>query len=166
MKVKIDWRKGWGNDPRVMIALDDAKSWPTHDEAVWEKRNGVHVAFQNPLVAYFYTNGEPTHGFNGRQFRGTFVDGTPFDYKGAWSSRAGWVNKEFPASLIVDVVLNDHISTALSADALIHWWKCNETDWGLCWITKRSGEKVLSPTLNGALKNAPRSTDIVEHLVK
>jgi hypothetical protein len=119
--IRIDWMKGWANAPRIILEGIKVPEYPSETDPIWEKlRNGLHVARKGVFVFYFYSNGEPTEGYAGRRFAGTFEDGTTFEYKGAWSSRAGCVNPVY-RDHIVDVVVGS-TATAVTVEFLDSIW--------------------------------------------
>lgn len=166
MHFSVDWMDGWGNDPRFKIHGVESPKWAPVDAPVWEQKGGLHRHHDGIWVHYFYNDmsGRPTHGFGGAIFQGTFRDGTPFKYVGAWSSRPGCINRDWPDSRIVGAVTDKRIASAVTADALIEWWRVAKPDFGLAWVTEKSGEVYLLPTRDGKLKNEPYEGSTVLHL--
>lgn len=171
-KVSVDWMEGWANDPTFRVTLCDTPEkvqfWPAEDEASWIKHpSGIHFApcivLGAPQVAYFYTDGKPTQGYGGRRFAGTFLDGSRFEYRGAWSSRAACVNRAFPDSRIVDVSIGN-CATAVLASQLIQWFKEHreELDFGLAWVDTGDDAPILLPTRDSETKN--RDQRILKHI--
>lgn len=120
--VKIDWMRGYGNSPRIILEGIKVPAWPHKDDPVWQKVDGFHYCRKGPFVFYFHTDGRPTEGYGGRIFEGTFIDGSTFRYKGAWSSRAGALNRMLRfCEYIVDVSA-DYCAVAVSADYLCSIW--------------------------------------------
>ena len=165
--ITINWMEGWVNNPHIYIVGAEMPKHEHEDMPAWEKRDGIHVSVQGDFVRFFHTYGQPTHGFGGARFAGTFKDGAKFEYRGAWSSRAGCVNELFPELMVVDVHFRPQgIAGHIRAEALIEWRRQHpECDWGLAWLTETSGEKCLRPTRNGGqFKNPPYKGSTVEHL--
>lgn len=152
---------------RATFACEVPK-FPEPDFPVWEKfDNGIHLARQGAFAHYFYSDGKPTHGYAGRDFRGTFLDGSTFHYKGAWSSRAGCVNEtlvqgergHIPVmdTLIVDVenagyydqntaVLARPLIKALNAQGISPWLVRDRND--ILIVTKEWIDKMRDPAYN------------------
>ena len=121
VKININWMKGFGNSPRIDLEGIKVPEYPSESDPIWEKlSNGLHVARKGHFVFYFYSDGKPTEGFGGRRFAGTFMDGTKFEYKGAWSSRAGCVNPVY-RDQIVDVTVG-HLSAAVTLEFIDSHW--------------------------------------------
>lgn len=162
MKVTINWMEGMGNNPDFHIEME-LPLYPKATEPVWEQRDGLHRADSGDVVRYFFNDmsGAATHGFGGAEFKGTFKDGTAFCYRGAWSSRAGCVNREWPDSKIVDVAINKSVASGIKAQAIIDHWRQYKPTWGLAWCHHTDGEVVLEPTRNGQVKN-PRFYSRIE----
>ena len=163
MNIVIDWMEGWMNSPRFIIKDVDL---PKRD-GPYERRNGLHRRNNGDFVDYFYTDGKPTNGYGGARFHGTLTNGEPFEYIGAWSSRAACVNEQWPEDPIVDVIVG-HRATAIRAQAIIDWWRDalreeHPPAWGLAWVTDSSGEKTLQPTRDGDIKDM-RGVKNVEHI--
>lgn len=163
--MKIDWMEKWANDPRIHVELDQPMpQWPSKDTPIWRKYFDMHIAVVGDVAFYFCTDGEPTQGFGGRVFEGTFVDGKKFRYIGAWSSRAACVNgtPDFPQ--IVDVVIG-HCATGVLADSIIEYFKAHrkELPFGLAWVDCNDmGTIIIQPTKEGKLKDSHYK--IVEHI--
>jgi hypothetical protein len=147
--VKIDWMKGWGNAPRIILEGIKVPEYPAETDPIWEKlSNGLHVARKGVFVFYFYSNGKPTEGYGGRRFAGTFKEGTTFEYKGAWSSRAGCVNPVYNDP-IVDVVVGS-IATAVTVEFLDSIW---DFDTRIQLFGRRDGHDfTYEPTYRGLYK--------------
>jgi hypothetical protein len=163
MHFSVDWMDGWGNDPRFKIHDVEPPAHPGKDVHVWTQRDGIH-RFDNGIWCHYFYNdmsGQPTDGFGGSVFEGTFVDGTSFKYVGAWSSRPGCVNRLWPDSKIVGVSTDKMIASAVRAVHLVNWWRENAPDWGLAWCTYKDGESYLQPTRNGTVKNPSYWASIV-----
>ncbi len=173
--VRVDWMERWANSPVFHVTMIDPegmdyknmRTWPASWEDAWVRfPSGIHMAESEAgNVAYFYTDGKPTHGFGGRKFSGRLLDGTPFEYTGAWSSRAACVNADL-AKLglprIVDVVI-DSCATAVYADLLIDWWRDRpDRDWGLAWVDDHDASPILVPTRDGMLKKSMQHASIVQ----
>lgn len=156
MLITIDWMEKFSNSPVFVISDIRKPNWPLMRARAWEKREHLHRSEDAPFVHYFYTDGNPTHGFGGASFTGTFTDGTPFAYHGAWSSRAACVNSLWPESPIVDVSLREHyLATAMLASEIINWRKEHtDCDWGLVWVDTGDSAPTLQPTRNGDIKRA------------
>lgn len=166
MKIEIDWMEEWANSPRFVVS---EAGWPRSDEPAWESKGHFHRADGDLFVRYFVVNPRNPTGFAGSTFTGTYKTGERFSFVGPWSSRAGCVNDTWPDRKVVDVdVREHHVATAVHAQAVIDWWRANETDWGLAWVAyEGGGEPVLQPTRNGKLKDGTISRKaIVEHLSK
>lgn len=121
INISVNWMKGWGNSPRIEVKGITVPTWPDESTPIWEKSGGFHRAIIGPFVFYFYTDGKPTEGYGGRRFAGTFKDGTTFEYKGAWSSRAGCMNVSFKDHHIVDVSCG-HIATGMLVEFVDEHW--------------------------------------------
>lgn len=149
-KITVDWRDEFANGPDFVIEGD-----PVFSESMqWRKQDGIHLRLHPEGVAeYFYSDGQPTHGYGGRKFEGELEGGERFCYKGAWSSRAGCVNEVFPETPVVDVRWGHH-STAIPVRALLEWHLWNKPSWGIALVRNtRSGEITVEPTRGGSLKN-------------
>jgi len=152
--VKIDWMKAFANSPRIILEGIKVPDYPSETDPIWQKtKYGLHAARKGNFVFYFYSNGKPTEGYGGRRFAGTLEDGTHFEYKGAWSSRAGCINRavldsELDCGLIVDIIVGSRPCAVTSAflrtlelpDYVE--WTCRD------WDT----EPVLEPTYLGKMK--------------
>lgn len=166
--IQIDWMEGYGNHPYINIVGAELPPCADKSAAVWERRRCgktyVHVAVDGDFVSFFSTDGRPTTGFGGATFEGTFKDGTKYRYEGAWSSRAGVVNKVFPELQVVDVAFQpQHLASHIRAAAMIEWRFENPRPWGLVWVEEGNGERILMPTRRGVLKNKLRNDErIVE----
>lgn len=149
--VEIDWMRGFSNSPRVILKGIKVPEYPSKTDPLWEKlENGIHVARKGDFVFYFYTDGNPTDGFAGRVFEGTFKDGSTFKYKGAWSSRAGCVNRVY-RDQIVDVVVG-HIATAVTLEFLDRIWNLPN----VALVRRECGNDITyEPTYNGMFKGEP-----------
>lgn len=154
--VKIDWMKRWGNSPRIILEGIKVPEYPSETDPIWQKNaDGLHYARKGNFVFYFYSNGKPTEGYAGRRFVGTFQDGTTFEYKGAWSSRAGCINAAVECgdfdSYIVDIVVGS-CACAVTASFLYTL----ELPIGISWVCKDWGnEPVVEPAYKGKLKGDP-----------
>lgn len=152
--VKIDWMKNWANSPRIELLGIKVPTYPAENDPIWQKTaDGLHIARKGVFAFYFYSNGKPTEGFGGRRFAGTFMDGTTFEYKGAWSSRAGCINAAVQAGdlhgdYIVDVVVG---SCATAVDS--SWLLAVAVDQDIDLTFKNwDTEPVLEPTHKGLMK--------------
>jgi hypothetical protein len=168
MKFSVDWMHGWANSPNFVVEGIDVPAWPGADEHVWEQRDGLHRADVGPSTFYFWNDmsGQPTEGFGGRVFEGRYLDGRPFRFVGAWSSRAGCVNSRWPDRRIADVhYLETNGAGAVAAEALIGWWRAHrqQVDWGLAWVYE-SGDILLLPTREGKLKESTIPQTVLEVL--
>ena len=125
--IKIDWMKRWANSPRIIVEGVNVPEYPSETDPIWEKSpDGLHLARKGDFAFYFFSDGKPTEGFGGRRFAGTFKDGTTFEYRGAWSSRAGCINAaidkgNLTGEPIVDVVVGSY-STAVSLNFIDTNW--------------------------------------------
>lgn len=164
VQVTVDWMENWANDPRFEVTLDSKNVWPLRTEAVWRKFGGIHLTVTGDDVAhYFYSDGKPTQGFGGAEFSGTLVDGTPFVYSGAWSSRASVVNRAVAGEdwlRVVDCTLLHGSdcpgSGAVWASELVAYWRGIRSfvPWGLAWVDVGDHAPILLPTrADGSLKN-------------
>lgn len=165
MRVSVDWMEQWANEPRFLITGVEPPTWPASTELAWERLSNMHRCDRGPFTLYFWTDGKPTNGFGGSTFKGRMQDGTPFEYVGAWSSRAGVVNVLWPDRKVVDVTVG-YVATAIQADEIVRWWRENRPEWGLAWVTDYAGEVVLAPTRDGDLKRNTLCPEgrTVEHL--
>lgn len=160
--LRVDWMKGYANDPRWIVELDTADFWPDEDIPGWVNKGGIHTFELFDTVAYFYSDGKPTDGFAGRRMAGTFMDGTKFEYRGGWSSRAGCVNAtRYPGDWIVDVSCGYRACAVRWVDVLDFWRAHPELDFGLAQVDCH-GEKLLQPTRNGQVKN-PDYAKVILH---
>lgn len=97
-RITIDWMRNFANSPRIILHGYKHPEFPAENEPIWERSpNGFHLARKGDFAFYFYTDGKPTSGYAGRRFAGTLKTGETFEYKGAWSSRAGCINDEISA---------------------------------------------------------------------
>lgn len=157
--IRIDWMKRYGNNPRIILDGIQVPEYPRASDPIWEKRGNLHRAQKGHFVFYFYTDGKPTEGFGGRVFEGTFMDGSSFCYRGAWSSRAGCVNQAWPTNHIVDVACGSR-ATAVTADFLLQLWHetmPKEIDICPVQLNRYDGEVYL-PSHNGRIKGDPGFT--------
>jgi hypothetical protein len=121
----INWMKAWANSPRIELHNIKVPAYPAVDDPIWETDGkGLHVARKGHFVFYFYSDGKPTQGYGGREFAGTFTDGTTFEYIGAWSSRAGCINaaldrEDIFGEYIVDITCGMY-STAVDLTFVEH----------------------------------------------
>lgn len=151
--VKIDWMQRWANSPRIILEGIRVPEYPSETDPIWQKLdNGLHVAQKGNFVFYFYSDGKPTEGYGGRRFAGTFQDGTTFEYRGAWSSRAGCVNEAVRRgqfdNYIVDVVVGS-CACAVTASFL----HTLDLHYGVEWMYKDwDTEPVLEPAYLGRFK--------------
>lgn len=157
--IRIDWMKGYSNDPSIILDGIQVPEYPSASDPIWEKRDNLHRAQKGHFVFYFYTDGKPTKGFGGRIFEGTFMDGISFCYRGAWSSRASCVNQAWPMNNIVDVVCGSR-STAVTINFLMQLWNATmpkEID--ICPIRlNRNDGYVYMPMHKGYCKRDPGFT--------
>lgn len=165
--VRIDWMERFSNDPVFHVELEgETPDYPSPDAPVWVNVGGLHVAIAHDdlVVPYFYSDGKPCEGFAGRTLSGTFTNGTRFEYRGGWSSRAACINGNYRLPRVVDVVI-DHCHQSIRALALINWFKANRgsLDWGLAWVNTGDSGPTLQPTRMGVVKN-PTQTEVIEHI--
>jgi hypothetical protein len=127
VNIKVDWMKRWANSPRIIVEGIKAPEYPRETDPIWEKSpDGLHLARKGDFAFYFVTDGKPTDGYGGRRFAGTFKDGTTFEYRGAWSSRAGCINQaiskgELTGDYIVDVIVGS-CATAVNLSFIDRQW--------------------------------------------
>lgn len=171
MNIAIDWADRFANRPRFMIADIAKPTYPAEADPVWERREGMHRAQQvnSPFVHYFYTDGRPTEGFGGRRFAGTLVDGTKYEYKGAWSSRCSCVNEVFPDREPITEVVTGSYATAMPMRTIIEWWLKNadKCGFGLAVVKGTDAPFDIEPTRDGKIKNEGQdywSPDVLAHL--
>jgi hypothetical protein len=163
MSFQVDWMEGFANAPRFVV--EGAKYTPWALSAFpFKKVDGIHRRdAPDGSVNYFYSNGKPTEGFGGAEFKGTLEDGTEFCYKGAWSSRAACVNAAFPDDPIVDVNWGMY-ATAVRVETLVDWWLANQPEWGLAVVDCNDVGYTVLPTRDGAIKDTLNRCNIVVHL--
>ncbi len=151
MNVTINWMDNWANSPRIEVSDLDVPNYGTQP---YRKEGCIHRADFGIVVEYFHSDGRPTEGYGGREFKGKLVDGTEFCYKGAWSSRAACVNKTFPGDPVVDVIANEFSHTAIRVAALANWWLKNQPSWGLAIVDDGDEGYTVQPTREGELKGS------------
>jgi hypothetical protein len=153
--IKIDWMKNWGNSPRIILEGISVPEYPSETDPIWEKsEDGLHIARKGEFVFFFYTDGKPTQGFGGRRFAGTFTDGSTFEYKGAWSSRAGCVNQAiFPYfnETIVEVI----VGYCVAAVTMTFLSTLEMPPGVFLEYTASNSEPVIEPTYLGSFKGDP-----------
>lgn len=169
--IQVDWMEGWGNDPHFIVEMEKPveSHFPSMFSKVWTRfADGMHVAehTDSPLVSYFYSDGKPCDGFGGAVFKGMLKDGTPFEYKGAWSSRAACVNALDYKTKVVDVTIGMR-ACAINARDFVDFFKANREnlDFGLAWVDVGDRELICLPTYRGELKQtSPATYRIVWHV--
>jgi hypothetical protein len=154
-RIDVDWMEGYANSPRIII---DVGRWPERKEyghLPYEKRGNAHRRDHSGIFSdYFFTDGLPCRGFGGAIFKGTLLDGTPFEYKGAWLGRAAAINKLWPESPVVDVVSEHYACHACRLDALLDAYDHLKPDFGLACVDDGDHAPILEPTRGGLLKPA------------
>lgn len=90
--IKINWKLGWANDPKIRVLCSDAPSW---DEFRYKYADRYYWAEREGLVSFFAYSG-PGSGFGGRTFTLTMENGEQVDLVGPWSGSSVDANRRFP----------------------------------------------------------------------
>lgn len=102
IKIKVDWRDGWANDPRLQVLVDKI---PNHNVFNYEEKDGFYYAEYKGYVNFFYYM-QPDNGYAGKHFNITMKDGSKKILNGPWSSRAGVINN-VGFGPCIDVIITD-----------------------------------------------------------
>jgi hypothetical protein len=174
LDVKPDWHENFDNRPGFQVLLS---ALPDVNDHIYVTDGKGHYRSQvDDYVTYMFSDGKPTHGYGGRQFRLKMEDGTIREFKGGWSSNADAINKSFPDldSILEASVTNDvevmkrgyTFSGAVTVRSILEWWLDNQrVDWGLAllyddysvWIEPTKGRFIKwGDQINVALRFTPQ----------
>ena len=93
--MKVDMMKGFANDPRVTIIVDE-NPFPRETTAYQSHLNNTYVTSKNgPFVAFASIGPEQTsgmRGYAGSKHKFNLEDGTVLESTNVWSSRASYTS--------------------------------------------------------------------------
>jgi len=148
--IKVNWMEGFANKPFLEVLVDEI---PSYDEILHQE-----IRFLKSAVYYYQKDGFVSFFVNPRSggaCGGKVVskDGSVLHLSGAWSSRAGAMNK-IGLGPIVDVSITDDskvfanggvfCSSHLTLASIQKWMDENKIDWWLVNIDN-DGEPIWIP---------------------
>lgn len=102
LACEIHWNKGWANEPKAYILVDEIPKDLVYDVHI-EERGALFLGEKDGYVSYFSHSADLEKndgGFYGDCFTIKLRNGEEVTLKGPWSSRSGVMNKFFQTKCI------------------------------------------------------------------
>lgn len=145
IKAEIEWMKGWGNHPRLIVNVDEI---PKRADLIYHKKllpqgTAYFAQHESGYVNFFYHDPMRETGYGGAIFTGTLEDGSRFSVRGPWSSNCQAMNQWFARSFEAD--LRERSNQCLMAGAIteaIAIRLIREAGAEVGWLTGHHGKEV------------------------